>query len=91
MPSTLLKKPAGMAELHAQIAELTLEKAAYAGRASCKRRAAWHFAIQRIAHLQYAMCQKTRHLPYDAVRISICHAARQLSCHLALLGLAERA
>ena len=31
-----------MAELRAQTAALTLEKEAYAGRASCTRRAAWH-------------------------------------------------
>ena len=39
-PSTLLKEPAGVAELREQIAELTAEKAAYAGRASCTRHTA---------------------------------------------------
>ena len=33
---------AEMRELRAQIAQLTLEKAAYAAHASCVRRAAWH-------------------------------------------------
>ncbi len=69
-----------MAELREQIAELTAEKAAYAGRASCT-------ASCTSCHMP---CDA--HLSYAAVRIGICRAAhRQRSCQLALLGLAERA
>jgi hypothetical protein len=47
-------------------------------------------AVQRTAH---SACRAKRTCTcHDAVRISICRAAhRQLSCQLALLGLAERA
>jgi hypothetical protein len=77
-----------MAELRAQIAELTLQKAAYAGRASCVRRAAW-----LVPDIVVKICSMPRtRTCHDAVRISICRAAhRQRSCQLALLGLAERA
>ena len=72
-----------MAELRAQDAELTVEKAAYAGRASCTRRTASCTSC-------HVSCNT--HLPHGTVRISICRAAhRQRSCQLALLGLAERA
>jgi hypothetical protein len=77
-----------MAELRAQTAELTVEKAAYAGRASCLRRAAWHVLYKRRAHLRHATRQE-KTTPV-IVRVCICLAAR-LSCQLALLGLAERA
>jgi hypothetical protein len=90
MPSMLLKEPAGMAELRAQIAELKLEEAAYAGRASSKRPAAWH-VLYNVVHICNMPRVRKRHLSYDAVRISICPSARQLSCQQALLGLAERA
>ena len=66
-----------MAELRAQIAALTLEKAAYAGRARCTRRK----ASCKSCHVS---CNT--HLPQSAVRISICGAAhRQRSCQQALL------
>jgi hypothetical protein len=66
-----------MAELCAQIAAVTLEKAEYAGRASCTRRK----ASCKSCHVS---CNT--HLPHDAVRISIWHAAhRQRSCQQALL------
>ncbi len=75
MPSTLLKEPAGMAELRAQTAELTLEKAAYDGRASCTRRTASCTSC-------HVSCNA--HLSYAAVRISICRAAhQQRPCQLA--------
>jgi hypothetical protein len=53
-----------MREFRAQIAQPTLEKAAYA--ASCVRRAAWHVP-------------DNRHLSCDAVRICPCHALRRLT------------
>jgi hypothetical protein len=75
-----------MAELHAQIAELTAEKAGYAAEQAA--RVARHDDICRTACLT---SQHATYLCYDAVHISVCHSARQLSCQLALLGLAERA
>ena len=78
-----------MAELREQIAELTAEKAAYAGRASCERRAAWHVLYKRRAHPRHATRQE-KTTPV-IVRVCICRAAWQLSCQLALLELAERA
>jgi hypothetical protein len=71
-----------MAEL-AHFAELTAEKAAYAGRACCTRRT----GSCASCHVSY-----NARLSYAAVRISTCRAAhRQRSCQLALLGVAERA
>jgi hypothetical protein len=54
-----------MAELRAQIAELTLEKAAYAGFASCTRRTARHvpYSVLHICSMPHVMqhAPATRH------------------------------
>ncbi len=79
MPITLLKEPAGMAELRAQIAELRLEKAAYAGRASCKRRAAWHlpYSVVHISNMPRVRKRDTFHTTQCASAFAIQHD----SCH----------
>ena len=61
----MVKEPAGTAELRAQIADLTLEKAAYAGFASCTRRTARHvpYSVLHICSMPHVMqhAPATRH------------------------------
>jgi hypothetical protein len=73
-----------MAELRTQIAELS-----YAGRACCTRRAAWHVPYSVVL---ICICGVFGTTTCHAMqRMSICHAAPQLPCQLALLRLAARA
>jgi hypothetical protein len=75
-----------MAELRAQNAELTLEHAAYAGRA----RAARHDGMCPTAYCTSAACRvlvpRTCHTTQCASAFAV-----KRSCQLALLGRAERA
>jgi hypothetical protein len=68
-----------MAELRAQDAELTLENAPYAGRASCTRRTASCTSC-------HVSCNTHLHTTQWATAFAV-----KRSCQLALLGLAERA
>ena len=64
-----------MNEVRAQIAELTLEEAAYAAHASCVRRAAWHvpYSVEHICK-----CHVSGNATPVIVRICICQAARHV-------------
>jgi hypothetical protein len=81
-PSAWLAEPKGLAEVRAQIAELTLENAAYAGRASCVRCAVWHVpdSVVHICSVPHVMQPNTCHATQRAPAFSIDSECR--ACYL---------
>jgi hypothetical protein len=89
-PCAWLAKPKGLAELRAQIAELTLEKAAYVAQASWLHRAAWHVPdiVVHICSVPRVMQPDTLHATWWASAFFIdseCRACT-LSCQITHLG-----